>query len=244
MTTEEIKRTLEKPEYDFLKTNQHLGENIILLGLGGSHAYGTNIESSDIDIRGIATNSKREILLGNDFEQVQDKNTDSVIFSLKKTINLLINCNPNILEMLFLKPEHYAYISEAGQMLIENRNLFLSQKCFYSYGGYAKQLFFRKSKKLNKEMMHLVRLYKNAIEILSTGSFCTYCEKDHDLLMAIRNGEYTYDGEMSPKLISIIHDLETDMKQALKHTALPPKPDTEKIYDLVCKINEEIVTTH
>ena len=43
---------LEKKEYNFLKDNEHLGNNIILLGLGGSHAYGTNIETSDLDIRG------------------------------------------------------------------------------------------------------------------------------------------------------------------------------------------------
>ena len=49
------------PDYDFLR-KEPLGENIILLGLGGSYAYGTNIETSDIDIRGIATHSAGDIL--------------------------------------------------------------------------------------------------------------------------------------------------------------------------------------
>ena len=35
--------------YDFLKQNKHLGDNIILLALGGSYAYGTNKEGSDIE---------------------------------------------------------------------------------------------------------------------------------------------------------------------------------------------------
>lgn len=62
MTIEEIKQKVASKEYNFLRENEHLGKNIILLGLGGSHAYGTNTETSDLDVRGIATNSKEEIL--------------------------------------------------------------------------------------------------------------------------------------------------------------------------------------
>lgn len=39
-----ITEKLKSPEYDFLKTDPHLGDHIILLGLGGSHAYGTNMK--------------------------------------------------------------------------------------------------------------------------------------------------------------------------------------------------------
>ena len=55
MTIEEIKESIKQPEYDFLRTSEHLGNNICLLTLGGSHAYGTNVEGSDVDIRGIAS---------------------------------------------------------------------------------------------------------------------------------------------------------------------------------------------
>lgn len=61
MNIEQIKEKLKSEEYDFLRTDPHLGNNIILLGLGGSHAYGTNIETSDLDVRGCAINSKIEI---------------------------------------------------------------------------------------------------------------------------------------------------------------------------------------
>ena len=69
MNIEQIKEKLKSEEYDFLRTDPHLGNNIILLGLGGSHAYGTNIETSDLDIRGCAINSKIEILTNMNFEQ-------------------------------------------------------------------------------------------------------------------------------------------------------------------------------
>lgn len=50
---------LKKTEYDFIKTNEHLGKHVVLLGLAGSYSYGTNIEGSDIDVRGITLNQKR-----------------------------------------------------------------------------------------------------------------------------------------------------------------------------------------
>lgn len=52
MTTTEFQTLLQRQDYDFLRTDKHLGENILFLTLGGSHAYGTNVEGSDIDIRG------------------------------------------------------------------------------------------------------------------------------------------------------------------------------------------------
>ena len=47
-------KLLQSAEYDFLRTNEHLGERIMLLGLSGSYGYGTNREGSDVDFRGVA----------------------------------------------------------------------------------------------------------------------------------------------------------------------------------------------
>ena len=60
--TENIKQKLKSKDYEFLRDNENLGNNILLLGLSGSYAYGTNIDASDIDIRGVATNSNDNIL--------------------------------------------------------------------------------------------------------------------------------------------------------------------------------------
>lgn len=137
MELPEIREKLLTEEYDFLRTDKNLGSNIILLGLGGSHAYGMNTETSDLDVRGIATNSKRNILIGQDFEQVVEVNTDTTIYSFDKIINLLCSCNPNTIEMLGLKPEHYLYLSPEGRALVENRHMFLSKRAIHSFGGYA-----------------------------------------------------------------------------------------------------------
>ena len=140
MTTQEIRdKVLFSKEYDFLRTNEHLGNNIILIGLGGSYAYGTNTENSDLDIRGCALNTKEEILTNKNFEQFVNEETDTTIYSFNKLVSLLSNSNPNTIEIMGLKPEHYLYIHPIGQELLNNAHLFLSKRAVHSFGGYANQ---------------------------------------------------------------------------------------------------------
>lgn len=132
-----IKEKLSSSEYDFLRTDEHLGENIILLTTGGSHAYGTNVETSDLDIRGIAVERPQEIIGLSSVEQFENKVTDTTIYGLRKIISLLLNCNPNTIEILGTKPEQIFMINKYGQMLRDNIVLFLSKKAIGSFGGYA-----------------------------------------------------------------------------------------------------------
>ena len=168
MTVNQIKDKLKTSEYDFLRTNEHLGKNVIMLTLGGSHAYGTNVETSDVDIRGCALNTKEEILTNKNFEQFTNDDTDTVIYSFNKLIHLLSNCNPNVIEMLGCKPEHYVYLSSVGKELLDNASLFLSQKAIYTFGGYAaqqlwrlKQLAVRYVPQSDKEI-HILKSIENA----------------------------------------------------------------------------------
>lgn len=126
-------------EYQFLNTNEHLGKNIILLGVAGSYAYGTNNKDSDIDIRGIALNQKADLLGMTHFEQYTDENTDTTIYSFRKMIHLLMRCNPNTCEILGLKKEHYLILSDIGQELLDHKSIFLSKLAIHSFGGYAGQ---------------------------------------------------------------------------------------------------------
>lgn len=128
---------IKLPQYNFLKKDIRLNNNIILLGLGGSRAYGVETSTSDWDWRGVASNSCKEILLGQDFEQVVDKTTDTTIYSIKKIVKLLISNNPNTLEICGNKPEHIVYINDIGQKLIDNIDMFLSRKAIGSFKGYA-----------------------------------------------------------------------------------------------------------
>lgn len=137
--TMNIREVLSRPEYQFIQTNPHLGGSMLFATFGGSHAYGTNKPTSDIDIRGCALNSKRDLLGRTNFEQMIDNETDTTIYAFNKLIGLLENCNPNTIEMLFCRPDSYVFFHPIGKMLIEKRDMFLSQKAVQSFGGYANQ---------------------------------------------------------------------------------------------------------
>lgn len=133
----EYKEILQRTEYGFIKTNEHLGKHVIFLGLAGSYSYGTNIETSDIDIRGITLNQKSDLIGLTQFEQYVDENTDTVIYAFNKIVTLLLSCNPNTIELLGLNPEHYLYLNDIARLLLDNRKLFLSKRAINSFGGYA-----------------------------------------------------------------------------------------------------------
>lgn len=338
MTIEEIKKKIAGEEYDFLRTEKHLGNRIILLGLGGSYSYGTNVESSDLDVRGIALNTKAEILTNERFEQFENKQTDTTIYGFNKIVKLLSNCNPNVCELLGLNLEHYLYVSPIGYELLDNSHLFLSKKAAQAFGGYAtsqlrrldnkavrtldqaqqenhilnsiynavtsfpekyfeypedsiklylddsvqedmdKEIFMdinlkhyplrdykamwsemnsvvkdyaklgKRNKqaiehqKLGKHMMHLVRLYYMCFDILENEKIVTYREKEHDLLMSIRNGEYL-DSSNQPiqEFFEMVDALDKRLEYDKENTSLPERPNYDKINEFVMSVNERVV---
>ena len=137
MDIQQIKKEIFSEKYSFLKTDTHLGDNIILLTVGGSHAYGTNIETSDLDIRGVALNQASDLIGFSNFEQFTENKTDTVIYSFNKAAKLMCAANPGILEMCGLPPEYYLYLTKTGKDIIDNTHMFLSKKVVRSFGGYA-----------------------------------------------------------------------------------------------------------
>lgn len=246
----DFKQLLQTKEYDFLRTNEHLGNNVILLGLGGSHAYGTNTEDSDVDIRGVALNSKSDLIGLSSFEQVVHVGTDTTVYSFNKMIKLLLNSNPNVIEILGLNPEHYLYVTDIGQELIDNRHMFLSQKCIQSFGGYANQQLHRlkngidkkkDDKRMSKHMMHLIRLYIMCIDILEKEEIITYRKNERDLLMDIRNGAYLTNGVICGDFWDILCGYEWEFECAKLNTNLPKKPNYKVVEEFVMSVNEKVV---
>ncbi len=137
MNIQTIKDKLNSKEYEFLRKDPHLGNNILILTTAGSIAYGTNVDNSDIDVRGVSVETKQDIMGLSSFEQFENRTTDTVVYGLKKFISLCVNCNPNVLEILGTKPEHLLYLTKEGQLVRDNVDLFLSRKAIQSFGNYA-----------------------------------------------------------------------------------------------------------
>lgn len=117
---------------------------LIFKGLAGSHSYGTNIATSDIDYRGVFVSPPSYVLsFIKKIEQVESSIEDEVIFELKKFMNLCSQCNPNIIEILFLDEKSILYIDDHFKKLRDNRNIFLSKKIRDTFGGYAKSQMHR-----------------------------------------------------------------------------------------------------
>ena len=90
-------------------------------------------------------------------------------------------------------------------------------------------------------MMHLVRLYYMCFDILERGEINTYRELEHDLLMAIRNGEYLDDNRQPiPEFYEMVDGLEKRLNYDAKNTDLPEHVDKNKVDDFVESINEKI----
>jgi hypothetical protein len=120
----------------------------ILIGLAGSHGYGLSRPDSDRDYRGVFIAPKGYYLGFDRIEQKDsgwerevglfnwlDGNQDTVIYELKKLIQLLAGANPNILELLWL--QHYPVLTPVGEKLLAHRQMFLSKKVKHTYSGYA-----------------------------------------------------------------------------------------------------------
>ena len=168
MTIEQIRNLIRGNEYDFLRTNEHLGDRIVFLTLGGSHAYGTNIETSDVDVRGCALNSPSDLIGMTNFEQVVNVETDTTVYSFNKLVGLLMSCNPNTIEMLGCKPEHYIVQTDIGREMIANRKMFLSQKAVDSFGGYATQQLRRLENALARDRLPQTRQEEHVLHSMES----------------------------------------------------------------------------
>ena len=100
-----------------------------------------------------------------------DTATDTVVYSFPKIVRLLLECNPNTIEILGLDEEQYLIKTPLGQELLDNAGLFLSRRAARSFGGYAdaqlrrlQNAIARDSLPQSEREQHILRSVQHALE--------------------------------------------------------------------------------
>ncbi len=166
MTTSEIKlKGLTEEQISKL-----LPEGLISLCWRGSVAHGMYVPKSDPnsiddkDVMGVYI-AALEHYLGfgrTDVYERWEGEWDCVFYELRKFIGLLLNCNPNVLSLLWVKPNGVIFESPPGKRLRENRNLFVTKKAYHSFSGYAHDQF-KKMISFNQEAQILMQQLENQL---------------------------------------------------------------------------------
>lgn len=124
-----------------MQTNELNKLNTIVTCYGGSLAYGTNLPTSDVDIRGIFCAEEKAIRTP--FHTVREVNMedeeDGKLYELNNFMKLYVDMNPNILELLWVDDKSIITSSEPYEHLRSFRDQLLSTKAAFTFTGYAMQ---------------------------------------------------------------------------------------------------------
>jgi predicted nucleotidyltransferase len=230
-------------EYKLYNNEELIKNNLIVSHYAGSRAYGTSTPESDIDIRGIffsnPINTLSPFFKVN--EIIENKETDIVFYEYQHFIDLLVGCNPNILESVYISEEDIIFKTPEYDILRGNRNMFLSSKIAHTTTGYAHAQFFKikeneyrnKDPKMCKHAMHLVRLMKMGQEALRDGQI-NIKRPDAEELLEIRKGKISYED-----LSIYVKDMDREIREVLYNkTYLPHHPDKYKIAQLIIDLRQ------
>ena len=132
---------------------------ILFKAIVGSQAYGTATEHSDIDYKGVYAQSIKE-LIGFGYKEQIEISKDECYFELRRFLQLLQSANPTMLELLYMPQHCIVEKHPAFDILIAQRDKFLTKKCLHSFGGYAIAQIKKASglqKKMNWEREKIIR---------------------------------------------------------------------------------------
>ncbi len=264
-----VQRLTEK---GLIRPPRWLPPNVHYETIMGSEAYGVSSDSSDMDVYGFCIPPKEIIfphLAGEivgfgtpkeRFEQFQQhyihdptelagrgRDYDITIFNIVKYFRLAMENNPNMIDSLFTPHTCVLHITRVGQMVREQRRLFLHKGSWAKFKGYAFSQLHKMSTKQTegkrqeireefgfdvKYAYHLVRLLYEAEQILLEGDIDLQRHREH--LKAIRRGEVSEDD-----IRSWAADKEKHLENAYHDSKLPQTPDEKRIKQLLLQCLEE-----
>lgn len=241
-------------------------ENIQYETVMGSTAYGVSNDSSDVDLYAFTIPPKRMVFPHTDghvhgfgkgpdtFNVYQQhhieaygKEYDIAVYNIVTYFSLLMDNNPNIIDSLFTRDQCVTHSTKIGQMVKNNRHIFLHKGAWHKFKGYSysqmKKIRARQSNGKRKESVdkfgydvkfayHVVRLLAEVEDILLHGDIDLM--KNREQLKSIRNGDWTLE-----QLEQHFHDKERSLEQVYLDSHLPKYADEEKVKHLLLDCLEE-----
>jgi predicted nucleotidyltransferase len=241
--------------------------NVHYLTQMGSVAYAVSQDNSDIDVYGFCIPPKELVfphLAGEipgfgkqlkRFEQWQEhhvkdnqKEYDFNVYSIVKYFQLAMDNNPNMLDSIFVPQRCVLFCSQVGQLVRDNRRMFLHKGSYHKLRGYA---YSQKSKIGSKEhsenekrqadiqkfgystkyAYHLIRLVLQAEQILIEHDLDL--ERNKEILKSIRRGEW----ELS-RVYSFFDEKEKHLEELYTKSTLRHSPQEDNIKELLLQCLE------
>lgn len=233
-------------------------ENSIREVMMGSEAYGVSCNNSDVDVYAVIMPPKSDCfphlngyipIFDNTpkvFETLNihhikfgDKEYDINGFSICKYFNLLMGCNPNIIDSLFVPRRCVFHSTQLGELIREKRKLFLSKKAYHTFKGYAyAQLSAAKDKKREGKRVALIEKYgfdtKSYYHLYRLAVECEMIMAEYDLeidrdchrkaMKSIREGLWKPE-----EIESWFSSHEKVLDKLYESSTIPHSPDVEQI---------------
>jgi predicted nucleotidyltransferase len=255
-----------------VKPPRWLPANVQYETVMGSVAYGVSSDTSDMDVYGWAIPPKEDVfphLRGEipgfgqpakRFAQFQEHHVrdpdalaghgrtyDFTVFGIVRFFALAVDNNPNVIDSLFTPDTCVLHSTRVGNLVRENRRLFLHRGAWPKFKGYAYSQLHKLATKQprgqravlaaahgydTKFAYHVVRLLGEVEQILVEGNIDLH--RDNERLKAIRRGEWTED-----RLRRWAADKEGDLERAYAASQLPAVPDEARIKALLLSCLEE-----
>jgi len=113
--------------------------NLIVKHYAGSRAYGTSLPTSDTDFRGVFIADPLSVRTPfYRVEEVEDTTEeDTKIYELSQFMKLVVDCNPNVIETLWVDRADIVHTTPAYELLREAAPKLLSSKIAFTTSGYA-----------------------------------------------------------------------------------------------------------
>lgn len=228
----------------------------------GSHSHNTYVPKNDpdsiddVDIMGIVVPPPRQTVGLRVWEHWtwQHDELDVVLYSLRKFVSLLLKSNPNVVGLLWLRPEEYIVRTPLFDRLIAERDVFSSRIAYDAFAGYASAQIKKmetqafqgymgaKRKALverigydAKSAAHGIRLLRMGVEFLGTGRLRVFRQDDAEEIRSIKRGEWS--------LERVKEEAERGFaraREARDRSPLPEQPDFARAEQLLLDITLEV----